>query len=697
MYDSTYEIISFLCADTGTLPFIDISTNKCLRRMGIVTIRDLIFTAPIGVVDRRLCNTVTDKQPSEVVTVVVRVVSRANTRQGAKSYRVVVEDSSCIFDVVFFGKKANALAMQLPVGSQRVISGRLDMYGGRYQISHPDYIVRPENIDKIVQLEVIYPLTSGITLYKMRTIIHKTLSLIPKVQDWLADYIRKREKFPEWNEAIRMLHNPTRNPSVYDSERRRFAYDELLFHQFMLAKEREKMRAAGRTSNLSQSNINNIWQSIESSLSFKLTCSQQKVITQIDDDLRSCNRMLRMLQGDVGSGKTIVAIAAIAKATEMGGQSALMVPTEILARQHYASIQPLLEKTGVRSTLLLGGAKSKKKQNILHEIANGEIHVVIGTHAIFQQSVIFHSLQLVVIDEQHRFGVEQREELLNKGYNVDLLVMSATPIPRSLMITRFGDMDISIIDEKPKNRPDIKTCTVSLSRIEELCMRLEKAIQKGSRVYWVCPLVSESEKSDLMAAVQRYEHLQHVFGDDVVGIVHGKMTGDDKDIEVARFQRGEINVLVATTVIEVGIDVPEANIMVIEHAENFGMVQLHQLRGRVGRGSTESSCILLYGDNLSEQAVQRLAVLKQSNDGFYISEIDLKMRGAGEMLGKKQSGTGDFIFVDMLRHADIIVKTRIHAQQTLRNNEDITTSNVYRVLFALIRREDVITYDKMYS
>ncbi len=538
------------------------------------------------------------------------------------------------------------------MGEERVVSGRLERYDGTLQMTHPDYIATPAEIAQLKRVEPIYPMTAGLTPKILGRAVQAAVARAPEMPEWLDPSLLRKMKWPAWHTALWVAHNPTSEEDLSPNTpaRRRLAYDELLANQLAMALVRaDQRRPQGR----SIARDGRLRARVIAALPYKLTDAQQQALTEIDADLASPHRMLRLLQGDVGSGKTVVALLAMLNAVEAGGQAALLAPTDILARQHLATIEPLAAAAGLSVTLLTGRDKGKARSAILQGLANGSLPLVVGTHALLQEDVIFKDLAFAVVDEQHRFGVEQRLALSDKGKQAHLLTMTATPIPRTLMMTAYGDLDVSRLTEKPPGRKPVDTRTLPLERLDEVIAAVRRAIAAGARIFWVCPLVDESDVLDLAAAEQRHAHLRATFGERV-GLVHGKMKSAQRDIAMAGFAEGRLDILVATTVIEVGVDVPAASVMVVEHAERFGLAQLHQLRGRIGRGEAQSTCLLLYQTPLGETAKARLSILRETEDGFLIAEEDLRLRGAGEILGTRQSGLPDFRLAQPAEHADLI-------------------------------------------
>ena len=590
----------------------------------------------------------------------------------------------------FFKVYPDSIQKNLPVGEVRVVSGKVERFQGLLQMSHPDYIVKPEDITSVLGIEPLYPLTAGVTNKMLNKIMKQALLFVPQLTEWLDEHYLKANKWPSFNQAIKLVHHPK---SLVDLEpnaiaRTRLAYDELLANQLALAIVRERVKKQqGREikgNGLLRKKVLQI-------LPFKLTQAQEKVLKEISADQASPYRMLRLLQGDVGSGKTIVALLTMLNAVECGAQAAIMAPTEILAKQHLETIQPLCEEIGLRAELLTGRVKGKARAKILQDLDEGKIDILIGTHALFVDDVTFKDLACVVIDEQHRFGVHQRLALSNKGNKADILVMTATPIPRSLVLTAYGDMEYSKIDQVPEGRKPVDTRVMPVAKIDVVIEALRRKLDEGCRAYWVCPLVEESEKTDLAAAEERFETLQKIFGDKV-GLVHGKMKEKDKDAVMERFKKGELSLLVATTVIEVGVNVPEATVMIIEHAERFGLAQLHQLRGRIKRGFQASTCLLLYSYPLSETTRSRLNIMKETEDGFLIAEKDLELRGGGEILGTRQSGFNEFKLADMTVHKNLLLTANKDARMILELDPQLTSNRgmALRILLYLFERDDAV-------
>ncbi len=621
---------------------------------------------------------------------------RAPPPRSRAPYKVLVEDDTGDVLLVFFLANHGWIEKSLPLGAERWISGKLELYDGMRQMVHPDHVVDEAGFARLPLAEPVYGLTDGLYPRVLAKAIDAGLARIPPLPDWYEGALALPGKagnglpLPTFGEALALLHRPADPEAIAPDApaRLRLALDELFAHQIALALMRQRLRVrAGRANIGGRTKAD----AIEAALPFALTSAQRGALDEIRADLASDARMLRLLQGDVGSGKTLVALLAMADVCQAGKQAVLMAPTEILARQHFAGLASRALKAGLRMALITGRDTQAERRRTLEGLASGAIDIAIGTHALIQDSVAFRDLGLAVVDEQHRFGVHQRLALSAKGEAVDILVMTATPIPRTLVLSYFGDMDVSSLREKPPGRQPIDTRALPLERLNDVVTRLERAVADGKRAYWVCPLVAEAEDSDAAAALERYEHLRDVFGAKV-GLVHGKMRGPEKDAAMAAFAAGETQVLVATTVIEVGVDVPEATIIVIEHAERFGLSQVHQLRGRVGRGPGASSCLLLFKAPLGEVAQARIEILRATEDGFRIAEEDLKLRGEGEILGIRQSGSPGFRLADLAVHGDLLPIARDAAQKVVTADPDLVSPQgaAVKVLLHLFEREEAI-------
>jgi len=652
---------------------------------------DLLWHLPNGLIDRRFSPALAEAPPGRVVTVTVTVEQHQPGRTPRQPYKVLCGEGHATLELVFFNARRDYLEKLLPVNAQRVISGRIELFEGRLQMTHPDHVVPPEQAEEVRIVEPTYGLTEGLTAKPLRKAIRGALERAPELPDWLDQALARQRGWQPWHTALLAAHAPENDDSLLPSDpaRQRLAYDELLANQLALALIRASMK---RRSGTVRHGDGRLRKRLLHALPYKPTGAQLRAAAEIEADLAAPTRMLRLLQGDVGSGKTLVALLGMLIAVESGGQAALLAPTELLARQHLASLAPLAEAAGVRLALLTGRDKGRPRQELLARLAAGEIDVLIGTHALFQDDVAFRDLALAVVDEQHRFGVHQRLAIGAKGAAVDLLVMTATPIPRTLTLTVYGDMEVSRLTEKPPGRKPIDTRALPLERLDEVFAGIGRAVASGARVYWVCPLVEENVSLDLAAAEARHADLAQRFGAETVALIHGRMKTPERDAAMSSFAEGRSSILVATTVIEVGIDVPEATIIVIEHAERFGLAQLHQLRGRVGRGGRPGTCLLLYGGPLGETARARLATLRETEDGFRIAEEDLRLRGAGELLGTRQSGLPTFRLAQLPAQDDLLDVARQDSRLILEKDPQLTgpRGQALRVLLYLFERDAAV-------
>ena len=688
-------ILNPLFAAITTLPGIGSKVERLYRRLlgrdEAPRIIDLAFHLPTGTIDRRAQPKIKDVVPGGVVTVTVTIDRHrpAPPRRARAPYLIYASDDTGDIILTYFNARRDYLERLLPVGGRRIVSGTTALYDGMLQMVHPDRVVDESEFARLPLIEPQYALTEGLSMNQVRRAIEASLAKVPALSEWQDAAWLARSNFPTFADALHDVHRPSQpEVSPANTAWTRLAYDEFLAGQLALGLVRaHARRPRGRQS----TGDGTLRKRIIAALPYDLTGSQLQAITDIVADLGKPERMSRLLQGDVGSGKTVVALLAGASVIEAGRQAALMAPTELLARQHWNTIAPLAQAAGMRAAILSGRERGRARTDILARLARGEIDLLIGTHALFQDDVDFRDLALAVVDEQHRFGVHQRLALARKGEAVDLLVMTATPIPRTLVLTFFGDMDSSELREKPAGRQPIDTRTIPLERLDEIVDAVGRALREERRVYWVCPLVEESELIDLAAAQDRFRTLAARFGG-VVDLVHGKMKGPDKDAAMARFAAGESKLLVATTVIEVGVDVPEASVMVVEHAERFGLAQLHQLRGRIGRGSERSTCLLLYKTPLGETAKARLAVMRETEDGFRIAEEDLRLRGEGDVLGTRQSGLPGFRVARIETHAPLLQAARDDAALILARDPELTSARgeALRVLLYLFERDEAI-------
>jgi len=687
------SILFPLFAETRTLGGVGPKLEKLIARVAGPRIVDLIFDLPVGLIDRSYRPKLSAAEEGRIATVTVTVLDHVAPRDRRQPYRIRCSDDTAIIELIYFHAHADYLNRTLTVGSTRLVSGKIERYKDKLQMPHPDHVLASDELGEMPLHEPIYALTEGLPAKPLLKAVRGAVAKVPALPEWDDPAFVRSQNWKPFDVALHAAHAPINGSDLSPdtSERRRLAYDELLANQLALLLIRRQMRSAKKGRSLKGDG--RLKAKAIAALPFALTDAQLQVIGEIEADMAAAQRMVRLLQGDVGAGKTIIAFLALLGAVEAGTQGALMAPTDILSRQHMVALDPLAKATGVRMALLTGRERSGREQT-LAALASGDIDILVGTHALFSEDVAFADLGLAVVDEQHRFGVHQRMQLQGKGGRpADVLVMTATPIPRTLALTAYGDMDVSRLTGRPPGRKPIDTRTLSVERLDEVMEHLRKAIARGARAYWVCPLVEESEKIDLAAAEERAAMLKRSLGSKV-GLVHGRMKGPERDAAMAKFKNGETSILVATTVIEVGVDVPEATIMVVEHAERFGLAQLHQLRGRVGRGQGKSSCLLLYQGPLGETAKARLKMMRETDDGFVIAEEDLRLRGAGELLGTRQSGMPLFRLADLTAHSDLLAVARDDAQLVLQCDPELqsTRGEALRTLLYLFGRDEAVRY-----
>jgi ATP-dependent DNA helicase RecG len=681
-----------LFAKVTTLPGIGPRLVKFVEKVAGENVVNVLWHLPSGVLDRRFSPKVGDAPPGKIATLTIEVLAHAPPPpRGKAPYRITCGDETGKITLVFFHGQADYLERTLPVGEKRVISGKVELFDGRRQITHPDHIVPLAQIDDVKRVEPVYPLTEGLSPKILDKAIRAALLKAPELPEWQDPAYLAKQAWPAWREAIRAVHVPGGEDDLLPLHpaRARLAFDELLSNQLALALTRLKARKRRGRSLVGDGLLRT---KVKAALPYAMTGAQSRALEEIFADMASETRMLRLLQGDVGSGKTIVALMALLAAVESGAQAALMAPTEILAQQHFETLKPLCGVAGVRVEVLTGRLKGSARSAVMDDIASGAVQIIVGTHALFQKEVEFRDLAFAVIDEQHRFGVHQRLELASKGDGSDMLVMTATPIPRTLTLTAYGDMDVSRLDEKPPGRMPVDTRLVNLERLDEIVGGIQRAVKNGAKVYWVCPLVEDSEVIDLAAAEERYARLKMLMGDQVA-LIHGKMKPAAKDAAMDSFTSpGGAKVLVATTVIEVGVDVPDATIMVIEHAERFGLAQLHQLRGRIGRGGKSGTCLLLYVAPLTQTAKARLEIMRDTEDGFVIAEKDLELRGGGEVLGTRQSGLPEFKLADLIAHGELLAAARDDAKLIIARDPNLETprGEALRTLLYLFEQDDAV-------
>ena len=691
-----------LFASTTSLAGVGAKLASVLEKRAGQHVIDVLRHLPIGLIDRSQRPSLANVDDGTIATFDLLVIKHDRPPRGIRRpYRVFCENETGALELVFFHAHDDYVAKQLPIGERRLISGRVELFQGRVQMAHPDHILPPSQASKMPVFEPIYPLTAGLTPKILRRTITDALTRIPDLPEWIPPTIVQQHGWPNFATAMRAVHAPQNEADLLPTSpvRARLAFDELLANQ--LAMRMVRHSAAEATPGRAYCGDGHINRKLRASLPYEMTGAQNRAIDEITSDQAKPKRMLRMLQGDVGSGKTLVALCAMLNAMEAGAQAALLAPTEVLARQHYASIQAMLAPLDIEIGLLLGqgrgtaNAKTRtatvpvlSRKDTLEKLADSSLSLVVGTHALLSETVAFHDLGLAVVDEQHRFGVRQRILLGEKGAHVDVMVMTATPIPRSLAMTAYGDLDHSRLDEKPLGRLPIDTRVLPSDRLGDVIASLGRALDEGKRAYWICPLVEESDKLDIAAAEDRFATLARALPAITVALAHGKMKAGDRDSAMQAFRDGTVQLLVATTVVEVGVDVPEASIIIIEHAERFGLAQLHQLRGRVGRSNQQSSCLLVYHGALSETAAKRLGVMRDTNDGFVIAEEDLELRGPGEFLGQRQSGMPEFVLADLAAHRDLLSLARSEAGRILEQNDQ----KHMNLLLSLFERDSAVKF-----
>ncbi|MCB1370916.1 MAG: ATP-dependent DNA helicase RecG [Rhodovulum sp.] len=685
------EILFPLFADLTALDGVGPKTMRLFEKLEITRPAHLLLTLPVGGVDRTLRGSIREAVLPGVATVEVEIGLHQPPSARGRPYRIHVRDARTEFLLVYFHAQEDWMRRTFPAGQRRIVSGRVEIFDGLAQMVHPDHVLMPGGAADLPAFEPVYPLTQGLSLRAMTRAARDAVARAPALPEWIEPGLLAKRGWPAWQAAIRAAHAPEGPRDLLPGApaRERLAYDELLAHQATLALARQKVK---RAKGFATRGDGRLRAKVLAALPYAPTGAQTRAVEEIIADMASPLRMNRLLQGDVGAGKTLVAFLAMLACVEAGGQAAMMAPTEILARQHRAALAPLAEAAGVRLDLLTGRVKGAERAAKLAALAAGETAIMVGTHALFQKEVAFADLRLAVVDEQHRFGVRQRMELGAKGRAPDILVMTATPIPRSLALAQYGDMDASVLDEKPPGRKPVETVLVSSGRTGEVIEHLGRAIAEGRQAYWVCPLVDESETAEMAAAEERFRALAAVFGPEKVGLVHGQLPPAQRDAAMADFSAGRLRLLVATTVIEVGVDVPNASIMVIEAAHAFGLSQLHQLRGRVGRGAAQSSCLLLYDPPLGETARARLEIMRATEDGFAIAEEDLRLRGAGDLLGVQQSGLPRFRIADVETQTELMRTAQDDSRLLLAQDPELTSprGRAMRVLLYLLERERAI-------
>ena len=671
----------YLLSDLTALKGVGVKTTNLLKKKNINSLFDLLWKLPKSFTDRSLSSKIRDLKIGENQTVTVTPQKYQFPRIRNLPNRVICSDETGKIDCVFFNSYEGYVKKILPLGKEITISGKISYFKNKYQLTNPKYI--SEDSSLIKQVHNKYSLTEGISEKVYNKIINQIIKKLPELSEWHSDEVMKKFENLSWNDSIIELHKPENIGKYKDNFYQRLAYDEI-FSTFLVNSEiRKKIKKIKKKEKKININLQN---SLINKLNFTLTNDQLKSLKEINKDLSTSTKMFRLLQGDVGSGKTIIALLSAYNTMNSGYQVAFMAPTEILARQHYNLAKMIYPKNKIVE-FISGKSDYKNKKIILDKLENNRIDIIFGTHAVFQKKVNYKKLGLIIIDEQHKFGVNQRKKLSDKGgIDCDVLLMTATPIPRTLTMTMYGDMDLSIIKEKPKSRKPIKTYSKPESKIDDVIKFIKKEINLGNQIFWVCPLIEESKKLDHTSAVKKFKFLKNLFPDQVL-LLHGKTEINEKEKILNDFQKNKFKILVSTTIIEVGIDFPNANIIIIENANKFGLSQLHQLRGRVGRGHKESSCILMFKSNLSENAKKRINILKQSNDGFLISEEDMKLRGFGDILGFKQSGIKNFKLADPIHNSDLFLLAEKEMKRIESSNEDISK---FKPLIKLYDRADII-------
>jgi len=674
------EVLNPIFAESQTLDGVGPKLAKPLEKLGLTRVKDVAYHLPERFVTRRAIANLDEGAEGEQVIIALTPTEHRASRNQRGPYRVLAQDDiGNICALTYFGRASYTAKKTLPVGEKRWVAGRLDRYGDMLQIVHPDHVEDNSAAHMGRLVEPVYALSEGLTQPKVAGLVAQSLDRLPELPEWIEPGQFERECWPAWRDAIKLAHQSTN-----EKARDRLAYDELLANSLALLLVKAEGRRRKGQALIGDRSLRDRLQ-----LPFEMTGAQKRSVAEIEGDMQQEAPMLRLLQGDVGAGKTVVALEAMLIVVEAGKQAALLAPTEILARQHYETLSKMAAPTGAEIALLTGRAKGREREGLLMGLVNGEIDILVGTHAIFQDSVTYRDLGLVVIDEQHRFGVQQRLALAGKGRRAPhTLAMTATPIPRSLTLAQYGEMDVSRLDELPPGRQAIDTRVVAQERLEDVVAGVERHLATGQQAYWVCPMVRDSEVADIAAAEARYASLKERFGDDVV-LVHGQLRPEVKDANMERFASGGAKLLIATTVIEVGVDVPSATLMVIEQAERFGLAQLHQLRGRVGRGSEKSVCLLLRGGELSETGKKRLALMRDTQDGFRIAEEDLELRGGGELLGTRQSGEAAFRIANLDQVQKLLPAAHADARLLIERDGGLTSprGEAARILLYLFERD----------
>ncbi len=672
----------FIFKDIKELKGVGKQLAKYLKQKKLEKIKDIILNFPYSETDRSTIYKLNELEIGKIQTIKVIVRKLNFPRIRNLPNKVICEDDTGKIEIVYFNSREGYLRKIYPINKEVIISGKISYFNNKYQMTNPEYATSLENQDYVTRIIPKYNLTKGINEKKYRSIIDQVIKDLPEIQDWLEKDFLDRNNLLDWNKSIRKLHISEDKKNFTSESFRRMVFDELCANFFVLSENRNNIKRKKTPKNFVKSEMKKIIRS----LPFNLTKSQKNVLNEINLDLLSSNRMFRIIQGDVGSGKTIVSLLAISNVIESGYQCALMGPTEILAQQHFELAKKIFNKSNFKIDYLSGKMNNIDKKKVQKKLLSGEIDLLIGTHALFQKKIFFKKLGIVIIDEQHKFGVKQRSDLAKKGGdNCDLLLMSATPIPRTMMMSIYGDMDISKIIEKPSNRKKIITLSKPEKKTNELWAYINKQIELGNQIFWVCPLIDESSFLDYSSVKKKYDLINNKFPNRV-GLIHGSLEKNQKEKVLKKFLNKDFLILVSTTVIEVGIDFPNANLIIIENANKFGLAQLHQLRGRVGRGNKQGTCILLFKEGLSKNAIQRIKILKKSDDGFFIAEEDMKLRGYGDLIGFQQSGIKNFRFADPVLHKDLFDL----AQNYVKINQDKINNNKYSTLLRLFDRAEII-------
>ena len=677
----------FIFEEVTKLKGVGQQLSKYLKKKKIEKVKDIILNLPYSETDRSQIFKINELEVGKIQSIKVLVKKLNFPRIRNLPNKIICEDETGKIDIVYFNSREGYLKKLFPISSWVIISGKVNYFNKKYQITNPDYVTTLENQDFVIKNIPKYNLTKGINEKKYRQISEQVIDKIPEIEDWLDEDFIIKNNLCEWRSCIQRLHNSKDVKNNKSKSYRRLVFDELCANFLTLSENRKRIKKSKIPKKFNNKSANLVLKN----LPFKLTSAQNKVLSEINNDLLSSNRMFRILQGDVGSGKTIVSLLSLINTIESGYQCALMSPTEILAKQHYELAKKIFDHLNFKIDFLSGKTENKKRRKIFNELLNGKTKLIIGTHALFQKGIRFKNLGLVVIDEQHKFGVKQRSDLaLKGGNNCDVLLMSATPIPRTMMMSLYGDMDVSKITEKPSKRKKIITLSKPKKKIYELWPYIKKQIQLDNQVFWVCPLIKESAFLDYSSTKKIFELLDDKFKDKV-GLIHGALEKEEKQKVLKKFLEKKISILVSTTVIEVGVDFPNANLIVIENANKFGLAQLHQLRGRVGRGEKQGTCILLFKDGLSKNAVKRIKILKESDDGFLIAEEDLKLRGFGDLIGYQQSGIKNFRFADPVNHLDLFEL----AENYVKNIRNEINQKKYSFLLKLYDRAEIININEI--